>query len=169
MGVKRAMPHLAKPRAVVTSAYCNPLHAGHVELFELSQAYAATQGAILVVVLNNDTQVLGKKGCPPAMSHTERARLVGALRAVDVVELSIDVDPTVCRSLASLATRYDIVAFTKGGDRHSGEIPEGPVCRELGIPICDGFGAKIQSSTALTAAASTGTTAPLAISPPRPD
>ena len=149
--------------AVVTSAYCNPLHVGHLELFELSQAYARERGAVLVVIVNSDRQAVLKKGHPPAMCEGERLRLVAALKPVDHVRLAIDVDGTVCASLAALAKEFTLLAFTKGGDRHSGEVPEGPTCARLGIPILDGFGAKIQSSTALTAAARTRTTAPAAI------
>ena len=43
--------------------------------------------------------------------------------------------------------------FAKGGDRYAYEIPETPVCKELGIRIIDGLGAKIQSSSDLAAKA----------------
>jgi bifunctional ADP-heptose synthase (sugar kinase/adenylyltransferase) len=156
-------PPLLLPRAVVTSAYCNPLHVGHLELFELSKAYAVSLDAALVVIVNSDRQALLKKGCLPAMQEAERLRLVGALKPVDFVRLAIDEDGTVCRSLEALAGEFSLVAFTKGGDRFSGEVPEGPVCAALGVPIVDGFGAKIQSSTALTIAGRAGLAAPAAV------
>ena len=59
---------------------------------------------------------------------------------------SIDEDKSVCESLA--AVRPDI--FANGGDRHVGEIPESAVCREHGIELADGLGAKIRSSSDLT-------------------
>ncbi len=81
------------------------------------------------------------------MPFKERLEIVKALRCVDEVFASIDEDKTVCKSLEAL--NPDI--FAKGGDRMAGEIPEGEVCRRLGIKIIDGLGEKIQSSSDLIA------------------
>jgi phosphomannomutase len=153
-----AVPH---PRTIVTSGYFNPLHVGHLELLESSKAFATQRNAQLLVIVNNDQQVLLKKGCPPAMCEEERMALVKALRSVDEVFLSVDAGPSICESLQHVATTHTILAFTKGGDRFATEVPESAVCRDLNIALIDGFGEKIQSSTALTEAAQKGTTAPM--------
>ena len=77
----------------------------------------------------------------------ERIEIVKSLKFVDDVFPSIDEDETVSKSLAKLKPNI----FAKGGDRFSGEIPETPICKELGIEIVDGLGAKIQSSSDLIA------------------
>ena len=151
-----------RPRTIVTSGYFNPLHVGHLELLESSKAFADQKDARLLVIVNNDKQVRLKKGCLPAMCEAERLALVRALRFVDEVFLSVDTGPSICESLKHLATTHEILAFTKGGDRFATEVPESAICRDLNIVLIDGFGEKIQSSTALTEALQTGTTAPTA-------
>lgn len=125
-----------------TSGYWDPLHVGHLDVLELSKK----RGDILVVIVNNNAQAALKKG-KPFMDENERVRIIDSLRCVDYTFLSIDLDKTVCASLAAI--NPDV--FTKGGDRFSGEIPEAAVCRALGIKIIDGLGAKIQSSSGLIA------------------
>lgn len=96
--------------------------------------------------MNNDKQAALKKG-KEFMPFKERLGIIKAIKWVDEVFPSIDEDRTVCKSLE--AVRPDI--FAKGGDRTAGEIPEGEVCRRLGIKIIDGLGEKIQSSSSLIA------------------
>lgn len=129
-----------KEKVVVASGYFDPLHVGHLECLELAKEL----GGKLVVIVNSDKQAVLKKGFA-FMPEEERMKIVGALGCVDEVVLSIDDDQTQCKTLAMI--KPDI--FAKGGDRHAGEIPESDVCRELGIEIVDGLGAKIQSSSEL--------------------
>lgn len=123
-----------------TSIHC--LHIGHIECFELAKKL----GDKLIVIVNNDKQAALKKG-KEFMPFKERIEIIKAIKWVDEVFPSIDEDKTVCKSLE--AVRPDI--FAKGGDRMAGEIPEGEVCRRLGIKIVDGLGEKIQSSSSLIA------------------
>ncbi|MBS3093930.1 adenylyltransferase/cytidyltransferase family protein [Candidatus Pacearchaeota archaeon] len=125
-------------KVVAVSGFFDPLHVGHIEYFSLAKKL----GDKLIVILNNDEQAVIKKG-KPFMAAEERKKIIEALRDVDEVFLSIDKDITVCESLR--AVKPDI--FAKGGDRFSYEIPEAKVCRELGIEIVDGLGAKIQTSS----------------------
>ncbi|HNX10717.1 MAG TPA: adenylyltransferase/cytidyltransferase family protein [bacterium] len=135
-----------KPLVVAVSGYFNPLHVGHLEMI----ARAAKLGDKLVAIVNNDTQVK-LKGSVPFMSQTDRLKIVGALKGVDGVFLSIDKDKTVCKSLAKL--KPDI--FANGGDRHNiNDVPEYPVCQKLGIKMVDGLGKKIRASSILIKKAS---------------
>lgn len=129
---------------VAVSGYMDPIHKGHVEYLKLAKEFAGPDGT-LVVILNTDHQAILKKG-RPFMPCEERKIILEAIRYVDEVILSIDEDGTVCKTLPLTNAQY----FIKGGDRYSYEIPEAKVCRELGITILDGFGDKIQSSSALT-------------------
>ena len=128
-------------RVVAVSGYFDPLHVGHVELFEM----ASKLGDELIVIVNNDKQAVLKKG-KPFMNEADRLKIVSSLRCVDVAYLSIDEDETVCASLAKL--KPDI--FANGGDRSNKEAPESQICRENDIKIVDGLGAKIRSSSDLT-------------------
>lgn len=143
---------MSDSRIVIASGYFDPIHTGHVEYLELAAAYAKVEHARLVVIVNNDAQAALKKG-KPFMCQEERVRIVGALRCVDEAFLAVDTDPSVCASIEALAARDTVVAFAKGGDRFSSEVPEARVCAAHNIAIIDGLGLKIQSSSALIAAA----------------
>lgn len=125
-------------RTVVASGYFDPIHVGHIEYLEM----AAKLGDKLIVIVNNDNQAALKKGTP-FMTEGDRLKIVSSLKCVDEVFLSIDEDPTVCRSLQ--AVNPDI--FAKGGDRFVDEIPEASTCKEIGAEIVDGLGMKIRSSS----------------------
>lgn len=125
-------------RTVVASGYFDPIHVGHIEYLEM----AAKLGDKLIVIVNNDNQAALKKGAP-FMTEGDRLKIVSSLKCVDEVFLSIDEDPTVCRSLQ--AVNPDI--FAKGGDRFVDEIPEATTCKEIGAEIVDGLGMKIRSSS----------------------
>lgn len=137
-------------KIAITSVYANPLHPGHVDCFELSKALADE----LWVIVNNDAQAKLKRGTDSFQDEAFRMRIVGALKPVDRVILSIDTDRTVCATLEQvlreIQDRSDIteVMFTKGGDRFANEIPEAPVLAKHGVPIIDGLGAKTHNSSA---------------------
>lgn len=123
---------------VAASGYFNPLHKGHVEYLQKAKSL----GDYLVVIVNSDHQ-RALKNSKEFMDQDERMSIIGALRCVDEVFLSIDEDATVCKSLEAVRPHV----FAKGGDRFSSEIPEADVCRRLGIDMVDGLGQKIQSSS----------------------
>lgn len=122
----------------MASGYFDPIHVGHIEYLEM----AAKLGDKLIVIVNNDNQAVLKKGTP-FMTEGDRLKIVSSLKCVDEVFLSIDEDPTVCRSLQAVSP--DI--FAKGGDRFVDEIPEATICKEIGAEIVDGLGMKIRSSS----------------------
>jgi|ETNmetMinimDraft_33_1059910.scaffolds.fasta_scaffold175434_1 cytidyltransferase-like protein len=125
-------------KVIVVSGYFDPLHVGHVEYFRLAKSL----GDKLIVVLNNDEQLFMKRGKAGFMNQGERKRLVESIRYVDEVFISIDGDRSICESLKAI--RPDV--FANGGDRFQDEIPEGNICRELGIEMVDGLGEKTKSS-----------------------
>lgn len=127
-----------KKVVVAASGYFNPLHVGHIEYLERAKQL----GDELVVIVNSDRQV-EQKGSKKFQTEADRLRIVAALKCVDRAILSVDEDTTQCKTLSLL--KPDI--FAKGGDRFATEIPETPVCKELGIEIVDGLGAKIRASS----------------------
>ena len=134
-------------KAVVVSGYFNPLHLGHLELFEK----AKEAGDMLIVIVNSDMQ-RELKGSKEFQSEEERLAIIRALRDVDMAYLSIDQDSTQIKTLEMLYTRYVIeggleLAFANGGDQNNDTIPERPICEGLGIELIDGLGNKIQSSS----------------------
>lgn len=130
-------------KRVAVSGYFDPLHKGHVEYLQLAKELVDKEGK-LIVILNNDEQAALKKG-KSFMPLDEKKKILEAIKYVDEVIVSIDKDASVCLTLAAI--KPDV--FAKGGDRFSGEIPEAKICKELGIKIIDGLGAKIQASSAL--------------------
>ena len=138
-------------KAVVVSGYFNPLHLGHLELFEK----AKEAGDMLIVIVNSDLQ-RKIKGSKEFQSEEERLAIVRALRDVDMAYLSIDQDGTQIKTLEMLYTRYALegglkLAFANGGDQNNDTIPERSICEGLGIELIDGLGDKIQSSSWLLA------------------
>jgi D-beta-D-heptose 7-phosphate kinase/D-beta-D-heptose 1-phosphate adenosyltransferase len=134
-----------KPKAIIVSGYFNPLHKGHLELFEK----AKNEGDALWVIVNSDLQ-RELKGSRAFMDEDERLIIVKAIGIVDKAIVSIDKDKTQCASLSYLAKEYSAdydLFFANGGDQNNGSIPEVSICKELGIELIEGLGEKIQSSS----------------------
>ena len=134
-----------KKKAIVVSGYFNPLHKGHLELFENAKQH----GDELWVIVNSDEQ-RELKGSKEFMDEVERWDIIKALRIVDDSLISIDSDATQCMTLQMLAVAHEkqyTLAFANGGDQDNSTIPEKAVCDEYGIELIDGLGDKIQSSS----------------------
>ena len=134
-----------KSKAIIVSGYFNPLHKGHLELFEK----AKSAGDQLWVIVNSDLQ-RALKGSKEFMDENERHLIVGSIKYVDKVLISIDHDKTQRATLAHLADKYSDnfqLYFANGGDQNNESIPEVPICRERGIVLLEGLGDKIQSSS----------------------
>ncbi|MDP2598717.1 MAG: adenylyltransferase/cytidyltransferase family protein [Candidatus Liptonbacteria bacterium] len=144
MAISRKKGAKKKKIVVAVSGGFDPLHAGHIRMFE----HARSLGDELVVILNNDNWLKKKKGYA-FMSEKERKEVLGALRPVDRVVLTRHhenpEDMSVCAELRVLRPNI----FANGGDRHQGNVPEVLVCREIGCKMVDnvGLGGKIQSSS----------------------
>lgn len=129
---------------VAVSGGFDPLHIGHVRMFE----EAKKLGDELVVIVNNDNWLSKKKG-RAFMSEIERKEIIEALRCVDRVVLTGHMpnpdDMSVCAELRAI--KPDI--FANGGDRKHDNIPEVAVCEELGCTMVFGVGkgGKVQSSS----------------------
>jgi cytidyltransferase-like protein len=139
-------------KRIIVSGYFNPLHGGHLDMIEA----AREMGDHLIVVVNNDVQQMQKKG-RIILDEQNRSRLIGALRHVDEVILSIDQDPPQIQTLHHIADKYpdDELVFANGGDRDSEKaIPEGDVARERNITLVFGVGGtdKRDSSTRINQA-----------------
>jgi cytidyltransferase-like protein len=141
---KTVVPKAPKKVVVAVSGGFDPIHIGHVRMFEHSRAL----GDELVVILNNDNWLKKKKGYA-FMPEKERKEVIEALRTVDRVVITKhranDKDVSVSRELR--AVRPDI--FANGGDRKFDNVPEVAVCDEIGCTMVFnvGKGGKIQSSS----------------------
>jgi len=134
-----------KREAVIVSGYFNPLHVGHLELFE----NASSEGAFLIVIVNSDLQ-RELKGSKEFMSEDERLKIIKSIKGVGSALISIDKDSTQNETLRYLHELYSgnwDLHFANGGDQTNETIPESVVCNELGITLIDGLGDKIQSSS----------------------
>lgn len=134
-----------KPKAIIVSGYFNPLHKGHLELFEKAKA----AGDELWVIVNSDLQ-RELKGSKEFMLEDERLIIVRAIGIVDKALISTDKDKTQRKTLANLADKYSTeyeLYFANGGDQNNDSIPEVPFCKEKGIGLLEGLGDKIQSSS----------------------
>ena len=134
-----------KPKAIIVSGYFNPLHKGHLELFEKAKA----AGDQLWVIVNSDLQ-RELKGSKAFMDVDERLIIVKAIGIVDKALISVDKDKTQCATLSFLAKKYGAdfdLFFANGGDQNNESIPEALICQKEGIGLIEGLGDKIQSSS----------------------
>ena len=133
-----------KPKAIIVSGYFNPLHKGHLELYEKAKA----KGDLLWVIVNSDLQ-RELKGSKAFMDEDERLMIVKAIKYVDKALISIDKDKTQCATIVNLfdiySNEYELY-FANGGDQNNDSIPEALICKERGIVLLEGLGEKIQSS-----------------------
>ena len=134
-----------KKKAAIVSGYFNPLHKGHLELFEK----AKKDVDFLIVIVNNDFQ-RELKGSKEFMLENERIKVVSALSMTDHVLKSIDRDESVCKTLKHIkkifGNNYNLY-FVNGGDQSNKSIPEAFICEQMGIKLIQGMGEKIQSSS----------------------
>ena len=127
---------------IAISGYWDPLHVGHLDLFEK----ACELGDELIVIVNSDKQAIMKKG-KSFMNEQDRKRIVESLELVDSAIIAIDEDKSVSKTLELI--KPDI--FANGGDQSfSEEAPEYGICFKLGIKMVDGLGDKIRSSSEMT-------------------
>jgi cytidyltransferase-like protein len=142
----------SQKRIVAVSGGFDPLHIGHVRMFQ----EAKKLGDHLVVILNNDNWLRTKKGFS-FMPETERKEIIEAIHCVDEVIITSheldDMDRSVCRELSKIRPHV----FANGGDRKpdGDPVPEVMLCQELGVELIYNIGAggKVQSSSWLVDAA----------------
>lgn len=140
-----------KPIRVVVSGGFDPIHPGHVRMFN----EAKQLGDELVVIINNDNWLKQKKGYA-FLTEQERKEIIASFRAVDRVVISHHkpnpTDMSVTAELRQL--RPDI--FAQGGDRKPNLTPvpgsELEYCKQAGCKVVYnvGRGGKVQSSSWLT-------------------
>ena len=137
-------------KIVMVSGGFDPVHIGHVRMFE----EAKKLGDELVVLLNNDNWLRLKKGYAFMPEH-ERKEIIEAFKAVDRVILTSHEPDTKDISISNDLRTIRPHVFAKGGDRHPSGVPipspEVLVCNEIGCEIIYdiGHGGKVQSSSEL--------------------
>jgi cytidyltransferase-like protein len=142
-GSPREARRKREPIVVAVSGGMDPIHIGHVRLFQ----EARKLGDKLVVILNNDNWLKKKKGFV-FMPEKERKELIEAISGVDRVVLTKHKpntkDMSVCAEL--LKIKPDI--FVNGGDRTLHNILETAVCHKIGCAMVFnvGKGGKVQSN-----------------------
>lgn len=135
----------------IVSGYFNPLHVGHLDMMEAARSLTG----YLVVIVNNDTQQVSKKGkVIQPLDH--RLRIVRALQVTDEAIASVDQDSTVRKTLGLVRGQHPTATliFANGGDRSQRSVvAESDVCEALGIELRFGVGgeAKADSSSRINA------------------
>ena len=142
----------AKTKWVAVSGGFDPLHIGHVRMFEAARKL----GDKLVVILNNDNWLKNKKGFA-FMSEKERKELIESFPFVDKVVLTDHTIDDVDRSVVRTLKKVMPAVFANGGDRNPQDAkkkdsplnPDQNFCKEHGIKVVYnvGRGGKIQSSS----------------------
>jgi D-beta-D-heptose 7-phosphate kinase / D-beta-D-heptose 1-phosphate adenosyltransferase len=121
-------------RVVFTNGCFDLIHAGHIELL----SFAAREGDRLIVGLNSDVSVRTLKGpTRPIQTEADRARIVGALRAVDLVVLFDELTPL------SLIDAVSPDVLVKGADYTESQVVGGDLVKSRGgrialFPLVEG-------------------------------
>jgi len=141
-----------KKKVVAVSGGFDPLHIGHVRLFERAKAL----GDELIVIINND-HWLRKKKRHVFMPDHERMELIASLRPVDRVILTKHGPEPEDMSVSALLRELRPDVFANGGDRNKKDAADPAsslyrdinTCKELGIEMVFnvGDGGKVQSSS----------------------
>ena len=132
-------------KLIIVSGYFNPLHKGHLDLFEKAKEV----GDLLCVIVNNDIQ-RELKGSKFFQDQDERIQIIRALSIVDMAWISVDKDLTQNETLKVMVDKFYgsmKLAFANGGDQTNETIPEADICRTFDIELIDRLGDKIQSSS----------------------
>jgi rfaE bifunctional protein nucleotidyltransferase chain/domain len=125
-------------RVVFTNGCFDLIHAGHIELLSL----AAREGNRLIVGLNSHASVRRPKGpTRPIQTEADRARIVGALRVVDLVVLFDDLTPLVADRGLIEAISLDVLV--KGADYSEDQVIGGELVKARGgrialFPLIEG-------------------------------
>jgi len=148
--MKPRAPH--QKRIVAVSGGFDPIHIGHVRLFERARAL----GDELVVIINND-HWLRKKKRHVFMPDHERAEVIASLRPVDRVVLTRHAADPEDMSVSAMLRELRPDVFANGGDRNEQDAANPAsslyrdinTCKELGIEMVFniGDGGKVQSSS----------------------
>jgi len=128
-------------KIVAVSGYFDPPHPDHISYFR----EAKRLGAILVVILNTDEQLLLKRKGTPLEGRIrypfeDRAIIINELKPVDVVVRAIDKDTSIAETLRFIRPHI----FAKGGDRTLDTLPqaEKDTAKEVGYEIVCNVGAE---------------------------
>lgn len=110
-------------KVVFTNGCFDILHAGHVTYLEAAKA----QGDVLVLGLNTDESVRRLKGPErPINSELDRAKVVGALKAVDYVVLFGE------QTAETVIAEVKPDVYVKGGDYTLDTLPEAKIVQSYG-------------------------------------
>lgn len=109
------------PSVVVVSGGFDPLHSGHIALFNAARAL----GDSLVVGVNSDAWLERKKG-RAFMPFNERLNIIQNLGVVDEAYGFDDSDGSASDAIRIALQRWPEagIIFANGGDRNKGNIPE---------------------------------------------
>lgn len=129
---------------VAVSGGFDPVHVGHVRMFEAAKKL----GDELVVILNND-HWLRKKKRHVFMPEKERKEVLEAFGCVDRVVLTGHGHDPDDMSVAHELRKVRPHIFANGGDRFADNVPEVAVCKKIGCEMVFrvGRGGKVQSSS----------------------
>ncbi len=125
----------------------DPIHAGHIDHI----IKARSLGTELLVILQNDENLIAKKGyC--LVPYNDRRAVLSAIKYVDRVVKNIDKDGTCAKTIEKIvSSNIKLDIFAKGGDRTAANMPQNEldVCQRLGIEIVYGCGDLLNSSSNL--------------------
>jgi glycerol-3-phosphate cytidylyltransferase/D-beta-D-heptose 7-phosphate kinase/D-beta-D-heptose 1-phosphate adenosyltransferase len=140
-------------KASIVSGYFNPLHQGHLDLFEA----ARERSGYLIVVVNNDKQQVLKKG-RVIQSEEVRVRIVAALRVVEKVYVAVEDGHGINGTFDLIRADFPDteLEFCNGGDRRDIEslpVEEIEAAARNNIRMVYGIGGtdKADSSTRIVA------------------
>lgn len=103
-----------KRKIGIVSGYFNPLHRGHLEYINKARSEVDK----LIAIVNNDLQVKLKQS-KFFLDQDHRKLIIENLKAVNYALISIDIDPTVSRTIEYISKNIhgDLIYFNSGDSK----------------------------------------------------
>ena len=118
-----------KRKIGIVSGYFNPLHRGHLEYINKARSEVDK----LIAIVNNDLQVKLKQS-KFFLDQDHRKLIIENLKAVNYALISIDIDPTVSRTIEYISKNIhgDLIYFNSG-DSTTPNPEELHICEKYSI------------------------------------
>lgn len=141
---KKTLEDNRKKVVVAVSGGFDPIHVGHLQLFE----EAKKLGDELVVILNNDNWLKKKKGYV-FIPQKERKKIIESIKWVDRVVITSHSHNSGDMSVNKELEKVRPNIFANGGDKTRNNIPEVAICNKINCRMVFNVGrdGKIQSSS----------------------
>ncbi len=139
---------MKKPKLCILSGGFDPLHTGHIKMFEHARMIADK----VIVCVNSDEWLIKKKGVP-LLNIEERIKIIESIKYVDeAITFDDDEYGSACLGIKKVVEKYQDkyeYIFGNGGDRNINTTPshEQILAESLGVKMMYGIGGENKTNS----------------------